>query len=271
VGALLGAIAARRNDRLGAGGLDLHNGLIAVVCFVRDLFFRVAVGDQRRALGDIMILSWRQNDLDWFPQAVARYGNFRTEAATRSAQRFRCGRAAFGASRVLMRPNNRGIQQQNLEIRILQFVHDGLEHSRLAPAIEALKHAVPFAEALGQITPGSAGLGDPPNGIHEQAIVLGRRAGVTFLPRQEVANRFPLFVRNRMAWQHGKLVSDRVRRVLPPPWWPHPIVRRRENERAQRPHFEYKKLTEARRTSTVRKTAKTYGTDCDSSSLRQTT
>ena len=39
VGAFLMAIAARRNDRLGTGRLDLLDKPIAVVCFVSDLFF----------------------------------------------------------------------------------------------------------------------------------------------------------------------------------------------------------------------------------------
>ena len=84
------AIAARRNDRLGARRLDLLDKRIAVVCFVSNLFFRVAAGDQSGALGDIMILSRRQNDFDRLPQAVACYMNLRTESNSKTPRSASC-------------------------------------------------------------------------------------------------------------------------------------------------------------------------------------
>src|SRR2546427_10684896 len=93
-----------------------------------------------------------------FPKPSARDVNLRTEPATRTPQRFRLRATAFGPGRMLMRPNNRGIQQQNAEVRILQLLHDRLEHTCFAPAIEALKNAVPIAKTFGQIAPRGAGL-----------------------------------------------------------------------------------------------------------------
>src|SRR6516165_5642125 len=118
--------------------------------------------------------------------------HFRAEATARSSQRFRFRAAAFGASRMLMSPNNRGIQHQNPKVRILQLLHDRLEHACFAPAIEALKDAVPVAKTLGQVAPRSARLGDPQDRIDEQAIVLGGRARVakTGAPWRDLPERF---------------------------------------------------------------------------------
>ena len=83
------------------------------------------------------------------------------------AQRLLLGTATLGTGRMLMRTDYRGIQQQNAEVWILQFLHDRLEHAVLAPAIETLKDAVPLAKAFGQVTPRGAGFGDPHDGIDE--------------------------------------------------------------------------------------------------------
>src|SRR5271157_2079211 len=149
-----------------------------------------------------MSLSRRQDDLHGLSQAVASQVNLRAEAAARSPQRLCLGTTAFRTSGMLMGANYSGIQEQNAQVGILQLLHDGLEHAILAPAIEALKDAVPVAEALGQVTPGSAGLGQPQDGVDEQAIVLGRPTGVAFLARQEFLDGVPLSVRNLMASQH---------------------------------------------------------------------
>ena len=219
-------------------------------------FFRVAVGDQCGALGDIMILSRCQNDLHGFSQAVAGYVNLRAEAAARASQRlvFRC--AALSARRVLMRADDRAIQEQNAKVRILQVLHDGLKYAALAPPIEALKNGVPFAKALGQVTPRSAGLGDPHDRIDEQTIILGRRAGIAFLSWQQVLDSLPLLVRNLMASQHHRLAADGVR-MVPPPWRPRSIVWPWDKERADRRQYPCAKFTETEGTSTVTKTAKT--------------
>src|ERR1700724_4284705 len=102
--------------------------------------------------------------------------NFLTETTTRTPQRPRFGVASFGSCCMLMSANYRGIQHQNLDIGIFQQFHDLREHAVFAPAIESLKHTVPGAEPFRQITPRSAGLGDPKDGVDELTIALGSRA-----------------------------------------------------------------------------------------------
>src|SRR5260370_41417335 len=117
-------------------GLNVGDEGVAVIASVGNDLLGVAASDQRGTLGDIMFLSRRQIDLHRFSQAVAGHMNFRSESATRSSQRLCLWTTAFGAGRMLMRPNNRGIQQQNTEVRILQLLHDRLEQACFAPAIE---------------------------------------------------------------------------------------------------------------------------------------
>ena len=88
---------------------------------------------------------------------------------TQAADAIRLGTTAFCAGRVLMGADNRGIQEQHARVRILQLLHDRAEHATLTPAIETLEDTVPIAEALGQITPRSAGLSNPQETIGKNA------------------------------------------------------------------------------------------------------
>ena len=130
-------------------------------------------------------------------------------------ERFGLGRTALCSCSVLMSPNNRGIQQRNAQVGILEFVR-GLQNARLAPAIETLKDTVPVAETLGQVAPGSACFGDPHDGVDEQAIVLGMGARVAFFAGQKVTDRVPLFVGDFMTSRHGSQASCQMRMESPP-------------------------------------------------------
>ena len=143
-----------------------------------------------------------------------------------------------------------------------------LEDSALAPAIEALKNAVPLAKALGQVTPRRARLGYPQNCVHEQAVVLGGCSWVACLSRQQIFNRIPVLVRNLMTSQHRHRVSDGIAghhhagsRV--------PIVGGCKAGRRCRLCFEQRNFPETAATSTITQTQMTKAPDRQLPPLRQ--
>ena len=52
---------------------------------------------------------------------------------------------------------------------------------------------------LGQVTPGCTGLGDPEDGIDEEAIVLGGDTGLTHLAGEEILDTISMLIRDLMA------------------------------------------------------------------------
>jgi hypothetical protein len=86
---------------------------------------------------------------------------------------------------VLVGANDGTIEQQPLQVSILEFSEDAFPHPFPGPAVETPPHAVPVAEALEQISPGSPSFRDPEDCIDEEAIILGCDTGITFLLQAE--------------------------------------------------------------------------------------
>jgi len=80
-----------------------------------------------------------------------------------------------------MRPDHGAVEEEPFQVGILQGQEHPLPDPLLGPAIEPLPDGVPVAEAFGEVSPGGAGLGDPEHGVHEEAVIFGRDAGVTGL------------------------------------------------------------------------------------------
>src|SRR5262249_35079983 len=107
--------------------------------------------------------------------------------------------APFRARGMLVSPDHRAVEHQPLQIGVLQGAEGAMPDHVLGPAIEPPPSGVPRAEALGEVAPGGAGLGDPEHGVDEEAIVFGRNAAVTGLSRQEVADPLPVLILDLMA------------------------------------------------------------------------
>ena len=86
----------------------------------------------------------------------------------------------FCARGMLVGANDGAIEQQPFQVGILEFSEDAFPNPLPGPAVESPPHAVPVAEALGQISPGSPGFRDPEDCVDEQAIILRRGLNETF-------------------------------------------------------------------------------------------
>ena len=104
---------------------------------------------------------------------------------------------------MLVRPDHGAVEEEPLQVGVLQ----GQEHPRpdalLGPAIEPLPDGVPLAEACGEVAPRGAGLGDPEHGVHEEAVIFGRYAGIAGLSGQEIPDPLPVLILDLMA-SHGR-------------------------------------------------------------------
>jgi hypothetical protein len=87
-----------------------------------------------------------------------------------------------------------GVEDQPLQVVVLEVPEELLPAALARPAAEALPDGVVLAEALRQVAPRRAGLGDPEHGVDEQAVVLRGRAGVALLARQQVLDALPVLV-----------------------------------------------------------------------------
>ena len=115
-----------------------------------------------------------------------------------------------------MRPDHRAVEQDPLQVGVLQCLEDPLPDPRAGPAIEPAPDRIPGAQALGQVPPGGAGLGDPQDGVDEEAIILGGHAGLSRLTRQEVCDALPVLVFDLVATQGRSLhARPRVANSLP--------------------------------------------------------
>ncbi len=63
------------------------------------------------------------------------------------------------------------VEDQPLPVGVLQLLEDPEPDPLGGPAIEPLPHRVPFAEALGEVAPRGAGLGNPEDGVDEETVV----------------------------------------------------------------------------------------------------
>ena len=58
---------------------------------------------------------------------------------------------------------------------------------------------MPVAKFTGQITPRTAGSGNPEHGLHKQAVIGGATALVSRLARQQVFNALPLSIAKQVS------------------------------------------------------------------------
>jgi hypothetical protein len=74
---------------------------------------------------------------------------------------------------MLVRADDRAVEDQPFQVRILERLPNTLPDSFSRPAIEPTPSAVPVAKALRKITPRRTRFGDPKDCVDKQAIVLG--------------------------------------------------------------------------------------------------
>ena len=106
-----------------------------------------------------------------------------------------------------MRPNHGTVEDHPFQVWVLQLLEDPLPDPLGTPTIEPLPDRVPASEPLGEVAPRDAGLGDPEDGVDEEAIVLGRHAGVPRLPGEEAFNPIPVLLRDLVA-THGVALPE---------------------------------------------------------------
>jgi hypothetical protein len=93
---------------------------------------------------------------------------------------------------VLVRPHDGAVEDQVLAVGVVgQRREDAPPDPAAAPAVEALEHAVPSAEADGQVAPGHAGPGQPEHALDEHPVVAPPAARVARLARAEVFDPGP--------------------------------------------------------------------------------
>src|SRR5260370_41008413 len=101
----------------------------------------------------------------------------------------------FRPSGVLVSADNGGIDDEILEVWI---VRHSLEHpppdAFSAPPAEPPKHAVPFSERLGQVTPRRACAHDPQNPLDEHSVVASGRTLLVRSTDDQPTNRLPLVI-----------------------------------------------------------------------------
>src|SRR5262245_64915338 len=100
--------------------------------------------------------------------------------------------AFFSPGGVRVGADDGRVEDEPLQVGVLEGLEDPLPGALPRPAVEAPPHGVPLAEAFGQITPGRARLGDPQDGVEDQAIVLGGPAGLAGASGQQVLDPFPI-------------------------------------------------------------------------------
>ena len=138
--------------------------------------------------------SARDTSWAWPPERIRRAGLPRASAAMWSfvvrpprERPTACSPLLSRAGGVLMGPDDRGIDQQVLQVGVAsEGLQDAAPDARLSPAVEPLIGGVGRPEPGGQVGPGRAGAGYPEDGVEEQAVVLGRRSGVVGLARQQL-------------------------------------------------------------------------------------
>ena len=98
-----------------------------------------------------------------------------------------------------MRPDHGAVDDGTGLIDLdLQVSKDGSKVALACPVCEAVVHAFPGAEALGQVTPGKARLGPEQHGIDEQAVAADG-ARPSSLGWKNSLQTSPLFVAERVA------------------------------------------------------------------------
>jgi hypothetical protein len=103
---------------------------------------------------------------------------------------------------VLVGSDHGAVEDQPLQIGVLQRLEDPEPDPLVGPPIEPPPHRVPVPEAFGKVTPGGPGLGDPEDGVDEEAVVRGGHAGVVIPAGKEALDAPPVFIRYLVA-THG--------------------------------------------------------------------
>jgi hypothetical protein len=118
--------------------------------------------------------------------------DFCPEAALTATERCGLGAPAVGASRVLVRADDRAIHIVDIPVQvrcgICTLLDRGKEASPEAsfpPAIETARHGAPRTIPLGQITPRGAGADDPQDAVEDASVVSRGAASVRFLRRKQ--------------------------------------------------------------------------------------
>src|SRR3954465_14942320 len=100
---------------------------------------------------------------------------------------------------MLVRPDDGAVEDYPLQVGVLERLEDTLPDPLLAPAVAPLLDRVPLAEPLGQVAPRGPGLADPEDGVDEQAVLLGRHAGVSDPAGEGVLDATPVVIRDLVA------------------------------------------------------------------------
>jgi hypothetical protein len=112
---------------------------------------------------------------------------------------------------MLVRPGSGAVEEDPLQVRVLQFVEDAPPDPFSGPTIEPSPATVPVAEAFGEIAPRGPGLGDPEDGVDEEAVVLSGHARLSRLAWQITFNVFPVIIRY-LVTTHGAL-ARKIERI----------------------------------------------------------
>ena len=96
---------------------------------------------------------------------------------------------------MLVGTNDGRVDEQMLQIGFAaQSRRKPFPDTLLAPAREANIGAVPMPQGFRQVAPRAARAHNPENRLNKAAVIPGGTAWVTFLPRQQRLNTFPLII-----------------------------------------------------------------------------
>lgn len=111
-----------------------------------------------------------------------------------TARGIRCA-PPFCPSRMLMVLDDRGVEQQRLQVGVAaKGLQHPLPHALLAPPIVALEYRVPGAKSVGQVASRGSGFGNPKDRIYGPSIIFPSSSWVARATRQQRFNASPLLV-----------------------------------------------------------------------------
>lgn len=121
-------------------------------------------------------LARRQEEPDRVAQGVDEDVDLGAESAPGAAEGL-APLPPFFPGRMLVRPDHGTVEDHPFQVGVSRRLEDPPPDPLGFPAIESLPGRAPGAEPLGQVTPGSPGLGDPEDGVDEQAVIGRSRRG----------------------------------------------------------------------------------------------
>lgn len=163
IGSLFGAVAAQRDRRLSAHGMDAYHHASA-----SHPLSPMTVSGHRPSISTGLRLASRQYPAQRIAQRIHRGMNL-----VLSPPRERLGGLLFlGAGSVLAGPNHRAVDEQRLQIRIIAGRRDDpLPHAFLAPARGARIRRMPIAQRRIQIAPRTARARNPQRRFDKQTVI----------------------------------------------------------------------------------------------------